>query len=425
MTLPLSLRNEIGRPSPWGGLLFWIGVIFWDMKTSPFFGLKRAVSLLVLVAGIGASLFAQSTPSFPYNPDANGNEAIETGDLIEFLTFFGSSFLPSGVLPIEGGGTGVGSLDSARIVFQVSTYADVVPLGEIGPRGQVNGSLNITQSLAQGFGTSASGTYAQAQGRNTTASGAYSFASNQNSVATGICSSAIGEGSTATSTAAHAQGLGSQASGLASHAEGYQTDALSSYSHSEGYRTEASNTAAHAEGYQSLADGLYSHAENRNTVASATCAHAEGEGTSATADAAHSEGFQTLSNGFAAHAEGYQTVASGLYSHASGRGSNSTASSSAAIGYNLVSDQENSTVVGQWNLEAQTGVLFAVGNGSDVDNRSDAFQVDNLGNIYLPGKVLANGQDLLLLITTLQSQVDTLNAQVAAMQAQIDALGGN
>ena len=82
-------------------------------------------------------------------------------------------------------------------------------------------------------------------------------------------------------------------------------------------------------------------------------------------------------------------------------------------------------MIGQWNLENQVGVLFAVGNGADVDNRSDAFQVDNLGNIIASGKVVANGEDLLQLIATLQTQVDTLNAQVAAMQAQIDALGGN
>lgn len=402
-----------------------LGRILDVMKWTSFSRIPALAATLILTLSAVDATWSQSEPGFPYNPDANGNESIETGDLITFLSFFGGSFLPSGVLPVEGGGTGVSTVDSARLVLSVSTYEDVVPAGEVGPRGQVNGSLNVTQALAQGFGTTASGTYSQAQGRNTTASGAYSFASNQNSVATGVCSSAIGEGSSAISTAAHAQGFGSQASGVAAHAEGYQTDAVSNYSHSEGYRTEASNTAAHAEGYQSTANGLYSHAENRNTTASATCAHAEGEGTSATADAAHSEGFQTLSSGFAAHAEGYQTVASGLYSHASGRGSTATASSSAAVGYNVVADQENGTAVGQWNLEGQTGVLFAVGNGADVDNRSDAFQVDNLGNITASGKVIASGQDLLLLITGLQAQVDTLNSQLSAMQAAIDALGGN
>ena len=212
----------------------------------------RALPVFALMASFPMTqVAAQTDPGFPYNPDANGNEAIESNDLISFLSFFGAPFLPSGVLPIEGGGTGAATLDSARLVLGVSTYTDLTPLGESGPRGEVSGSLNITQTLAQGFGTVASGSYAQAQGRNTTASGPYSFASNQNSTATAVCSSAIGEGSSATATAAHSQGFGSIAGGLASHAEGYYTEATSNYSHSEGYRTDATNTAAHAEGYQS------------------------------------------------------------------------------------------------------------------------------------------------------------------------------
>ena len=403
-----------GRPS--GRPSFFVPTYLNNMKTNaPSLGFILALLFTMLLTTKGV---AQSDGTFPYNPDSNGNQAIETNDLIEFLTVFGSSFLPSGVLPVEGGGTGVTTTDSVRLVLGMSTYADVVAVGEVGPEASITGTLNISQALSQGSGTVASGSYAQAQGRNSTASGPFSFASNQNSTATGVCSSAIGEGTTATATAAHSQGFGSVASGLAAHAQGYQTDALNSYSHAEGYRTEAANTAAHAEGYQSTANGLYSHAENRNTLASATCAHAEGEGTSATADASHSEGFETLASGFAAHAEGYQTTASGLYSHAAGRGSSASATSASAIGYNLVADQENGSVVGQWNLEGQTNVLFAVGNGADADSRSDALQVDALGNVTASGKVIATGQDLLQLISALQSQVDSL-------QMQLDALGGN
>ena len=375
------------------------------------------LTTLCLTLTLVAASSAQSEGNFPYNPDSNDNGTVETNDLLEFLTVFGSTFFPVGVLPIEGGGTGVTTVDSAKLVLGVSVFSDINAIGVVNPRGQVTGSLNISQSLNQGSGTNASGTYSHAQGRNTTASGAYSFACNQNSTAQGICSSAIGEGTTATATASHSQGFGSQATGLASHAEGYQTDAISSYTHAEGYRTEASNTAAHAEGYQSVANGLYSHAENRNTTASATCAHAEGEGTSATADAAHSEGYQTLSSGFGAHAEGFQTVASGQYSHASGRGSVATANASAAVGYNLVADQENGTVVGQWNLESQTGVLFAVGNGADATTRSDAFQVTADGNALVTGSLTVGGVDLIGLIATLQAQVDSL-------QQQVDLLGG-
>ena len=155
-------------------------------------------ALTLLFAGLlSVPAGAQSAGSFPYNPDANDNGLVESADLIEFLSFYGAAFQASGVLPVDGGGTGVSTVDSAKVVLGVSTYADLTPAGQVGPTGQITGSLNITQRLAQGFGTDASGAYAQAQGRNTTASGTYSFACNQNSTATATCSSAIGEGSTA------------------------------------------------------------------------------------------------------------------------------------------------------------------------------------------------------------------------------------
>ena len=404
---------KFGRSSPGATFLFRGHLNFYAMNRIL---LPSSVLTLLFAGFLNAPTWAQSSGSFPYNPDANENGLVESADLLEFLTFYGAAFQASGVLPVQGGGTGVSTVDSAKVVLGVSTYTDITPAGQVGPTGQITGSLNITQRLAQGFGTDASGTYAQAQGRNTTASGAYSFACNQNSTATATCSSAIGEGSTATAVAAHSQGFGTNAEGLASHAEGYYSDATSNYAHAEGYRTDALNTAAHSEGYQSEASGLYSHAENRNTVASGTSSHAEGQATTASSDGAHSEGYETVASGFASHAEGYATTASGLYSHASGRSTAATGNSATAIGYNVIADQENSTVVGQWNLEGQTGVLFAVGNGADADNRSDALQVDNLGNLTLSGSVVANGQDLLSLIATLQAQVDSLTQQVAALE---------
>lgn len=154
--------------------------------------LPSSVLTLLFAGFLNVPTWAQSSGSFPYNPDANENGLVESADLLEFLTFYGAAFQASGVLPVAGGGTGVSTVDSAKVVLGVSTYTDVTPAGQVGPTGQITGSLNITQRLAQGFGTDASGTYAQAQGRNTTASGSYSFACNQNSTATATCSSAIG-----------------------------------------------------------------------------------------------------------------------------------------------------------------------------------------------------------------------------------------
>jgi hypothetical protein len=70
-------------------------------------------------------------------------------------------------------------------------------------------------------------------------------------------------------------------------------------------------------------------------------------------------------------------------------------------------------------------VLFAIGNGQDEENRSDALQVDALGNLTASGKIIASGQDVLLLIGSMQAQIDTLQTQLEALQLQITELGGN
>ena len=64
------------------------------------------------VAWVAATSAQTASSSFPYNPDANANEVVDSGDLLSFLTYYGGSFLPTGVLPVEGGGTGVATVDS-------------------------------------------------------------------------------------------------------------------------------------------------------------------------------------------------------------------------------------------------------------------------------------------------------------------------
>jgi len=62
-------------------------------------------------------------------------------------------------------------------------------------------------------------------------------------------------------------------------------------------------------------------------------------------------------------------IASGNFSHASGQGT--------------YADQDNMTVVGQFNKNTNNdNKLFVVGNGSDNDNRNDAFIVYNTGKVY-------------------------------------------
>ena len=148
------------------------------------------------------------------------------------------------------------------------------------------------------------------------------------------------------------------ASGNYSHAEGGSTTASGNYSHAEGGSTTASNGFSHAEGYKSTASGSYSHAESSSTTAS----------------------------GSSSHAEGHLTVASGNYSHAGG--------------YHTTANQKYQTVIGTYNTyneneNNKTDKLFVVGNGTDNNNRSNAFIVDKDGNATVQNNLTVNNNKIM------------------------------
>ena len=360
--------------------------------------------LLALLTSAGA---AQA--QWPYNPNADGDSLIGTGDILEILGLFGGPWDDTGVLGIASGGTGASSADSARIALGLSFISDSTTVQGINTYvwTWVEDDFRATGKMAQGRNVTATGAFASALGDGSDATGNYSHAANRNTTASGTCSSALGEGTEATGTAAHSQGMFTDATATTAHAEGYNTKAQANYAHSEGYGTIASNTAAHAEGYNTTASGFFSHSANRNTVASATCAHAVGEGTQATADAAASEGYYTVASGFAGHAEGYETEAS--------------AYASSAGGYYTLADQAYQTVVGKYNATNQSGVLFAVGNGDAVDNRSDAFQVKDDGNAVLSGDLEFGGVSLQDTLASLHSRITALEAAIETLINGVDA----
>ena len=341
---------------------------------------------------------------WPYNPNADGDSLIGTGDVLELLTLFGQPWEDEGVLGIESGGTSASSVAAARDSLGLSFISDSTSIVGINTFvwTWVEDDFRVTGQVAQGRNVTATGSFASALGDGSDAPGNYSHATNRNTNASGTCASAMGEGTEATGTASHSQGMFTDATGTASHAQGYNTKALSNYAHSEGYGSEATNTAAHAEGYNTTASGFFSHASNRNTVASATCAHAVGEGTQATADAAASEGYYSVASGFAGHAEGYETTAS--------------AYASSAGGYYTVADQAYQTAVGKYNVESQTGVLLSVGNGSALDERSDALQVHEDGHAVLSGDLEFAGG------ISLQDTLTNLNDRITALEAAVEAL---
>lgn len=340
---------------------------------------------------------------WPYNPNADGDTLIGTGDVLQLLTLFGLPWDDEGVLGIESGGTGAISAAAALDSLGLSFISDSTTTEGINTYvwTWVEDDLRVTGQMAQGRNVTAPGSFASAMGDGSDATGNYSHATNRNTTASGTCSSALGEGTEASGTASHAQGMFTDATGTTSHAQGYNTKALSNYAHSEGYGSQATNTAAHAEGWNTTASGLFSHASNRNTIASATCAHAVGEGTQATADAAASEGFYTTASGFAGHAEGYETIAS--------------AYASSAGGYYTVADQAYQTAIGKYNMAGQTGVLFAVGNGTATDMLSDALQVYEDGHAVLAGNLEFSG-------ISLQDTLASLNSRITALEAAIEDL---
>ncbi len=189
-----------------------------------------------------------------------------------------------------------------------------------------------------------------------------------------------------------------QATGNYSHAEGSNATASGDYSHAEGGAATASGNYSHAEGDGTTASGEISHAEGLSTIASGDYSHAEGTGTTASGDYSHAEGHGTTANGRFSHVEGYGSVANGNYSHADG--------------YNTIANTHCQHVLGKCNIaDSNSSYAFIIGNGTDSNNRSNAFAVDWDGLIYVNNS--ATGVDVSNLatrLTAVETTIGNINA---------------
>lgn len=230
----------------------------------------------------------------------------------------------------------------------------------------------------------------------------------------------------------HAEGSGCKAYASESHAEGYDTLVTGREGHAEGYSTLASGRDAHAEGHQAIAEGWHSHAEGDGAHALGLGSHAGGKDTVASGNYSHAEGSQTIAGGTSSHAEGAGCTASADYSHAGGAGctasgscsfvhgmsSNASGNNSGAIGADLIANGNDQFVCGHANEEKNSDYLFIVGNGVTGSARSNAFEVDKYGNIYLNGStkpfkgvtVYDNSEYTIAANTTGAINVNNLNA---------------
>lgn len=132
---------------------------------------------------------------------------------------------------------------------------------------------------------------------------------------------------------------------------------------------------AAALGCDTQAKGARSFTAGDNTVAANVGATAIGMNTNASGTAAFAEGYKTAASGEHSHAGGGQfTQAKGLDSFAHGANAEARADRSVAFGYETIAASENGMAIGKQNV-VRTDALFQVGNGTDYNNRRDAFAV--------------------------------------------------
>lgn len=120
----------------------------------------------------------------------------------------------------------------------------------------------------------------------------------------------------------------------------------------------------------------------------------------------YAEGNQCEAYGGASHAEGALSIARGNFAHAEGFGAEANANYSHANGYYTVADQNYQTAIGKYN-KRNTGSLFSIGNGTANNARSDAFTVDDSGNVMAAGKLTAGNIDAGLTSATVDTAAGT------------------
>ncbi len=134
--------------------------------------------------------------------------------------------------------------------------------------------------------------------------------------------------------------------------------------------------------------GGYSFATGNNVQASGQASIAMGSFTIASSAYSTAMGDQTNASGYTSTATGYHTLASGSYSTAMGFTTTARGYASTVVGiYN------NPIVASPEDVITPTTPLFTVGNGDDVNNRSNAMVVlkngnTGIGNIPSPANML-------------------------------------
>ena len=147
----------------------------------------------------------------------------------------------------------------------------------------------------------------------------------------------------------------------------------------------ATGTFSFAIGSSTSASGSSAVSLNHQTAATGNASLAIGSTTQSIGENSFAGGLSTQSTGYSSAALGRETVASGNHSLSIGQGTNSHAFNSVALGqYNSVSTTANP------DTYLTTNTALVIGNGTDTNNRSNAFKVLFDGTTTIAGSVTAS-----------------------------------
>jgi hypothetical protein len=303
-------------------------------------------------------------------------------------------------------------------------------------------------STAMGYNTTANESNSTAMGSTTTASGETSTAMGYGTVAQGHYSTTMGYETTATNFHSTAMGRKTYASGINSTAMGYYTTASDRSSLVIGeYNLLGSTVTNNATDFSlentAFVIGNGADADNKsdaltvlfdgttNVAGSVTATAFIGDGsqltnlptsggdsplsynnnqaggieiadyTTASGSRAFAVGNDNLASGSSSTAMGRGTIASGDDSTALGANTEASGERSTSLGYKTTASDRSSLVVGQYNLLGSTvtnsatqfsldNTAFVIGNGVNLDNRSDALTVLFDGTTTIAGDLNLN-----------------------------------
>ena len=252
--------------------------------------------------------------------------------------------------------------------------------------GTINKALG-RDSFATGLGTQALGRTSFASGMGSKALGSESFAAGSKTYATGDMSAAFGIG-------VHDSEIGEYgirgATGKCSFVAGRSANATGDFSQAFGYFTQAT-------GSSSFAAGNHTEATGKASVSL-------GDGTKAIGDGSVALGYNSQAKGLYSFAMGDEnTIVEGNYSSAFGRGLRTSPKNNGG-----------QHIIGRWNdLNYLELMAFAVGAGSDDNNRKNLLSLYNDGRLRLPnitgtltGNDVTRLKDVENLITEATTEID-------------------